>query len=139
MMHIDEDKLLRFALGIHDNVSEEEKIKSHLADCDECRTAFVKLKEELDFMGSIRGDMAPPQIPMLHARKSFFPALLRTAAMLAIGIFAGLGIARIEKAEPIYVVPAYTAPTLSMYGQTGQVVQEATDVKINNIIIPAGR
>ncbi|MEW5924533.1 MAG: hypothetical protein AB1746_11155 [Candidatus Zixiibacteriota bacterium] len=139
MMHIDEDKLLQFALGIHDDALETEKIKLHLADCIECRTALVKIKDELDFMGSIRGDMPAHPIPLLHPRRRLFSALLRTAAMLAIGIFVGLGIARMEQAEPIYVIPAYIVPSPSTYSQSGHVVQEATYVRLNHVIIPAGK
>ena len=128
MTHNTEDELLGFALETIASEEERVKIAAHLELCSECSAKLEKLRNDIAVLGSVRpagGQMAPhDKAPLLPRGRSPWQvlarhnplqselanyAILRNVALVALGIFVGLGISKEINREPEFVSSAYVS------------------------------
>lgn len=128
MNHYNEDKLLEYLLETSDDLAQRTEIAEHLAACPECRKKLDDLRGEVEIIGSVRPLRSTLQIPRRQVRPSLFYRALRTAAILAIGVAAGLVGARWANPQPSVVSPAYIALSPPPDSISGYAVPDATAI-----------
>ena len=80
MKHIDEDKLLAYALETLTSDIERTEIQSHLDSCHECRQNFELIQGDINILGGVKAPTKMLQKPI--TRRTHFPlrAISRAAA-----------------------------------------------------------
>jgi anti-sigma factor RsiW len=140
MKHIDDDKLVQYALEAYQDQDEGKKVETHLADCPQCRASLAAIRKELDLIGSLRPGTEEYPIPVIRQRKPLLFSLARSAALIIFGTCIGLGLAHLNRPQQICVLPAYDRAQTATFHQAGYVIAEATAVKLNMLIAePDGR
>lgn len=107
MSHINEDRLLEYALELSSSDSERADIAAHLAECQDCAERLEKIRSDVGIIGGIRPSKTYIGMPRQHSRQTFVYAILRAAALIIIGIFAGLGMSSRFTNEHVCVSPSY--------------------------------
>jgi len=103
MKHYDEDILLK--LGLELLTKEEEKnIREHLSVCEQCRDTFSLIKGDINLIESLEPDVEPEIIPLPVKRKNIARQLLKVAAILVVGFFAGFLTSDLSNPEKVIVV-----------------------------------
>jgi hypothetical protein len=92
MNHIDEDRLLNYALEAYPNDEERAVISGHLMECSECRGSLVKLRNDIKVIGSIRPRERYIRLPGPIKRSPLKYSILKAAALIIIGILIGIGL-----------------------------------------------
>ncbi len=107
MKHIDEDRLLEYALNTIDDADERGEIESHLEECGECRSRLEIIGEDLDFIGSLKPDLNNA-IPKTTTRKrKYLYGMIRAAALIVFGFVIGLAVSGGSERADVYVTPCY--------------------------------
>lgn len=130
MTHIDESRLLQFALGTQPGAPDEDALKSHLKTCTMCRAALANIGQELALLGSMRFAAKSPPPRLIHRQRSRWVALSRAAALVLIGVFGGMGIAALSQSERVCVLPAYDRGAAPPVSEAGYAMSEATTVTL---------
>jgi len=102
MNHFDEDKLLKYALGLLvDN--ESFAIVEHLKKCKICSNKYDSIKEKMSLIGSYNPQLNDNYIPMPNVKKNF-SVWLKSAAILLIGFLIGYSTSNITKQDQVIIV-----------------------------------
>jgi anti-sigma factor RsiW len=107
--HPDDDQLLQLGLGVLPAEVEQE-VQGHLAQCAECAEKQSRLRRETDLIGSLEPEIGPihyPLRPLLQRRSPAWVAVMRVAALVAVGFVAGYAVSYLGRPEPVTVVPYY--------------------------------
>ena len=107
-MHIDEDKLLKYALKIVEDDEERIEIERHLEACQSCRSTLKKALSDIDIISNIQLDRPVAATSTAQRKRSVLYPLFRAAALIIIGMAMGFGASSawlIDK--PTRVVPQY--------------------------------
>ena len=107
MNHIDDDKLLEYALELCSSDSERADIATHLAECQDCAAKYEKVRSDVGIIGSIRPSETYIGMPRHRSRQTFVYATLRAAALITVGLIAGIGISSRSTVKHICVSPSY--------------------------------
>jgi anti-sigma factor RsiW len=107
MTHIDEDRLLAYALEVLESDSEREEISTHLAGCPECRARLGNVQKDIEIIGSLRPYRRVLAVPNPKARRLTVYSLLKAAALVVFGVCIGFGASSLVRQEPTAVVPSY--------------------------------
>lgn len=107
MNHIDENKLLEYALELSPTESGRADIAEHLAECQDCAAKLERIRQDIGIIGSIQPREPDVRMPRHRSRRTFVYATLRAAALITIGIITGLGMSSWIHVEHICVSPAY--------------------------------
>ncbi len=137
MHHPDEDKILRFALEACSDKAERSEIEQHIAQCESCRAAVERVHQDMTVLGSIRPEgieLARPR-SQPQATRTFF-AVLRAAALVAFGIFTGLGLSEALRDEPISVSAAYATLSVPLDSTFNFADADATGIRIRTAGTP---
>jgi anti-sigma factor RsiW len=126
MNHINEDKLLEYALETSADSAERSEIAAHLAICPECHKRLEDFQNEIKIIGGIRPFRPALSIPTRQVRSNFIYRVLRTAALIILGIAAGLGGSRLANRHPAMVSPAYLTLSPPPDSVNSYVVADAT-------------
>ena len=103
MKHYDEDILLKLGLELLTK-EEEENIRVHLSECAQCREAYSIIKGDINLIGSYEPDVEPEIIPLPVKKKNIVRQLLKVAAILVVGFFAGFLTSDLSNPEKVIVV-----------------------------------
>jgi len=128
MKHIEEDRLLEYALETRPDDEDRKTIEAHLAECQQCRDALEKIRDELTIIGSIRPDVTPFPVQSSNKRKSIVPALLKAAALVIFGAVTGFGLAAQISTEQVSILPRYEIQSSSNSSLQERASREATRV-----------
>jgi len=138
MTHKNEDELLVYALDVV--ATEEERVATaeHLEACPECRARLESIRADLGTIAGVRPSSSAakvlewhPSADWLSARGAHrFPgyALLRAAALIAVGVFVGFGTANRIHREPVFISPAYVEVSEPPSPAGASAVSDATDI-----------
>jgi hypothetical protein len=87
MNHLSEDFTLKFALETLSK-NEMDSVQEHLSGCDKCHSQLLRIKKELDVIGSYNPEVE--DVYFLPSNKNNkFSLLLKVAALLLIGFLFG--------------------------------------------------
>ncbi|GEM_PF-2921085 len=112
MNHIDEDRLLEFALEIIDGDTEgRAAIAAHLEQCPECAVRLKNLTGDLDLIAGVRPYQPLLSVPNPKGRRALVYSIIRAVAFVAIGVFVGFSAARWFDRGPAEVSFAYITLT----------------------------
>jgi hypothetical protein len=128
MTHIDDDRLLEYALKTRDDPDFRGRIEAHLSCCRKCRGALAKILEELDFIGSIELSGEGRPVRIIRRPASFRSGLLKAAALIIFGLIGGFSIGSLGHADKIAVVPADARYFPSAPAREGVTATDATTV-----------
>jgi hypothetical protein len=128
MTHPDADTLLKFVLQTLEE-SDEPIIREHLAACDQCRELQQNVQLEIQRLGRINLPIEMPAPPRLHGRLRVPTAVLRLAAVLAVGFLMGYATAQFS--EPVSSVPVQQRliPVRVAVPSSGYIPCQAVDLK----------
>ena len=127
-MHIDEDRLLQYALGALPDQAVTIGVEQHLACCAECRSRLNEIKGDVDVIGSIRPNITPLGIPRQYSRPALWARMLRVAAVFAFGITIGFGTSNWLREESTCISPAYVEMSPAASSVYGFAATDATEV-----------
>lgn len=88
MDHLNDDILLKSALGLLDE-AEEKRIEDHVKTCDQCRNQRNSMNHQIEIIGSFEPKLDVQAYPLPRARSIPFLPLLKAAAILIIGFMLG--------------------------------------------------
>ncbi len=103
MKHYDEDILLKLGLELLTN-EEEKNIREHLSECEQCREIYNTIKGDINLIESFEPDAEPEVIPLPVKKKNIARQLLKVAAILVVGFFAGFFTSDLSNPEKVIVV-----------------------------------
>jgi len=140
MTHKNEDELLAFALEVVPTEKERAGIAKHLETCSECRAHLESIRKDIGVIAGVRPSTAV--LPALEGRPSVSAArtgegrahrlpgyaLLRAAALVAVGIVVGFGAGSRVSREPVFVSSAYVETSPTTAPSEGTAVSDATGV-----------
>jgi hypothetical protein len=128
MTHPDTDTLLKFVLQTLEE-SDEPVVREHLAACDQCRELQQNMQREVQRLGSINLPIGMPAPPRLPGRLRVPMAVLRLAAVLAVGFLIGYGTAQLS--QPVNSVPVQQRliPAQVAVPSSGYIPCRAVDLK----------
>jgi len=123
MKHIDDDWLLEYALETVSGTGERQEIERHIDDCSECRSRLETIRDDLNFIGSLRPRLTEPKAEILPRRKKYLYGIIRAVALIIFGFFIGLGVSGWGDEDEVYVTPCYVqlsppADSLEGYAQS---------------------
>jgi hypothetical protein len=125
-IHQNEDRLLELALGLLDEESQRQ-VRLHLQHCATCRELYDDVEGTLLHLKNVPLVTEPriPELPGLPHRRY---ALIRTAAVLAIGF--GLGVVAAESLEtpPIVTIQQQISPRSPELPRSGFVPCDRVDI-----------
>jgi len=131
MNHINEDKLLEYALEVLPDRAESDVIERHLESCPDCAAILEKIRGDLELLGSIRPNHPVLKIPFRRARIRFVYSLIKAAALLILGMAAGYGISNWINEEPAVVSQAYLRLSPPPDSTLGFAAADATEISSN--------
>jgi anti-sigma factor RsiW len=151
MTHNSEDELLGYALEAIASDEERASIAAHLAVCSECRMRLKNLRKDIEIIGGVGPRQRVLRIPSPRPRALGIPGLrphirwtptprpreavthtiLRTAALIVLGILVGFGASRGVHREPEFVSSAYVTLSPPTDSLTGYTVSDATDIPVH--------
>ncbi len=103
MKHYNEEILLKLELELLTK-EEEENIRDHLSECEHCRETYSTIKGDINLIGSYEPDVEPEIIPLPVKKKNIARQLLKVAAILLVGFFAGFLTSDLSNPEKVIVV-----------------------------------
>jgi hypothetical protein len=130
MNHINDDKLLAYALEVSDSDAEHANIAAHLSDCAECRAQLEEIRKDIEVIGSVRPSRQLLEIPDRTQRHVTMPSILRIAALLIFGFVVGYGSSNLFFQEPVSVIPSYHTLSPPSDPLRGYAVSDATDISV---------
>ena len=77
MDHINEDKLLEYALETLDNEAERAEIEGHLKSCPDCREKLSGLNGDIEAIGGIKGEFGMTEMYYPRKKRSIGYAFLK--------------------------------------------------------------
>ncbi|MCX5800135.1 MAG: hypothetical protein NTX17_01925 [Candidatus Eisenbacteria bacterium] len=128
MTHNSEDQLLGYALEVIAGDEERAGIAAHLAVCSECSTRLEALRKDIEIIGGARPRQRDLRIPSPRPREAVTYSILRTAALIVLGILVGFGASKRVHREPEFLSSSYitlSPPTDSIRTYT---VSDATEI-----------
>ena len=128
MNHINEDKLLEYALELITDKAERNTIGTHLQQCSTCHSAFTNIQNDIRVISSVRPRSAAMANPNKRENRNILWPLLRAAALIAFGISVGYGASTWTHKEPSCISPAYMTFDTPENATTGLAVSDATEV-----------
>ena len=128
MTHRNEDELLAYALEAVESEEERAGIARHLEACSDCRARLESMRAEIDAIAGVRPSCRSAQLPSPIPRPSLAAAILRAAALIAVGIVAGFGVGSKVPREPVVISPAYVETSPPAAGAEGSAVSDATAI-----------
>ena len=106
-MHINEDKLLQFALEVSPTDAERAGIAEHLAICSECSARLEELRKDINVIGGIQPRRQELRMPIPRPWHNVLYPIVRAAALFIFGIVVGFGVSNWILREPAYISPSY--------------------------------
>jgi hypothetical protein len=131
MTHNSEDELLGYALEVIASDEERATIAAHLAVCSECRMRLDNLRKDIETIGGVRPRQPVLRIPNPRPREVVTYTILRTAALIVVGILVGFGASKGVHHEPEFMSSGYVTllpPTDSLRACT---VSDATEIPLH--------
>jgi len=128
MTHKSEDELLKYSLELVANDEERAAIAVHLATCSECQMSLDRLLRDLEIIGSARSHQQALLMPHPRRRSIAAQGLLRTAALVVLGVLVGFGASMRVHREPALISSSYIAPAPPVDSVTAPAASDATDV-----------
>jgi hypothetical protein len=129
-MHIDDDKLLRYALEVidDDENNEREEIEGHLEVCQLCRARLSELRNDIEIISGIR-----PRRPGAATRghswwHNAVQRSLRAAAFIILGLAIGFGASSWLKDEPTRVTMQYVTLSSPVDSVCPYAATDATEI-----------
>jgi len=107
--HIDEDRLLEYALDIIEEQIEISEIEDHLRECRDCRERFEKIKNDMEVIGGLEIRRGSTRSTGSGGSRKLILAVLKAAALLIIGIGIGWSFSGGESRETVYITPCYVS------------------------------
>jgi anti-sigma factor RsiW len=132
MTHSSEDELLGYALEVIASDKERAGIAAHLAMCSECRARLENLQKDIDIIGGVRPRQRVLRMANPRPREATTYAILKSAALIILGIFVGLGASNWAHREPEFVSSAYVTLSSLTDSLTAYTVSDATDVSVHS-------
>ena len=128
MTHPDTDTLLKFVLQTLGE-SDEQIVRDHLSTCEQCRALQQNLQGDINRLGSVNLHIEMPAPPRLLRRLRVPTAVLRLAAVLAVGFLIGYATAQLS--EPVRTVPVQQRliPVEVAVPASGYIPCQAVDLK----------
>jgi len=126
MNHLNEDKLMEYALETSISHAEDAEIAEHLTLCPECRKRFEDLRKDNEILGSIQPLRPALSIPCQRVRFNPVYRAIRIAALIIFGIVLGSAGSRWANRQPATVSPAYVLLSPPPDSVAGCVVADAT-------------
>ena len=127
-MHINDDKLLQYALEISPTDKERAVIAEHLAICSECRSRLEELRRDIEIIGGIQPRRQELRMPGPRPRHNFAHPIIRAAALFILGIAVGFVASNWIQREPAYISPAYLTLSPPPDSVSTYVVSDATEI-----------
>jgi anti-sigma factor RsiW len=106
MNHIDDDRLLEYALDLTDDENKS-VITSHLSQCLDCTKRLAAMKADVGLLAGVSPRRPPVQMPGRGSHNRFAFRLMQAAAFIVLGFFGGLGAAGLMDRAPRIVSPLY--------------------------------
>ncbi len=131
MIHINEDKLLEYALETSSDRVERAEIADHLSVCAECHMKLEEIRKDIEIIGGVRPPQPALRIPGQRARPNSIYSALRIAALIVFGIAVGLGASKWVYRQPAIVLPAYILFSPPPDSVNSFVVGDATEISAN--------
>jgi len=124
MIHINDDKLLKYALETLADAQEKSKLEDHLVSCQECQARFEEIHRDLGIIAGLR----PARTSESSWMHRWIRSLIRIAALLVVGIVLGIGASplltnKTQGVSPCYVILSSPADSISQYA-----VPDATEI-----------
>jgi hypothetical protein len=128
MTHPNTDTLLKFVLQTLEE-PDEPIVREHLAACDQCRELQQNMQREVQRLGRINLPIEIPVAPRLPRRLRVPMAVLRLAAVLAVGFLMGYATAQLS--QPVSSVPVQQRliPARVAEPSSGYIPCQAVDLK----------
>ena len=130
MIHIDENRLLEYALEICPG-TEKTEIAGHLAGCSRCSAVLGKIQDDMRAIGGVRPHVRSRGVSNRHSRYTVMFSILRAAALIIFGIFIGYGASGWLHRAPAPVSPSYIRPSPPEDLLKGIAVSDATEVPLS--------
>lgn len=127
-MHINDDKLIEYALEIIYDDTERAGMKEHLEACRPCRDRLKKLQDDIDVIGSIHPQRIIASTRGRSRMRRALYSMLRAAALIIIGVAIGFGASAWLEDEPAHVSYQYIALSPPADSIGTYVVSDATDI-----------
>lgn len=127
MTHPDEEKLLGFVLETLDQTGGS-TVREHLLSCSRCNETERRLRDDLARIKDIDIRVEIPSPPRLVRNERFLPALLKMAAVLAVGFLIGYMTAILSAPDRPIVVQQRLIPAPGVTSSRGYVTCPAVDV-----------
>jgi anti-sigma factor RsiW len=128
MIHINEDKLLQYALEVSPTDAERAVIAEHLATCSECSARLEELRKDIEIIGGIQPRKQELRMPVPRPRHNHVYPIIRAAALFIFGIAVGFGASNWIHRQPAYISPAYLTLSPPPDSVSTQVVSDATEI-----------
>jgi hypothetical protein len=126
MNHIDEDRLLKYALEIIDNSDQLTEIESHLKECAACSRRLKAIQEEIAVMSGVQIRAGTLPIPEVKQKHRFAYTLFKAAAILIFGFVLGYGTSSWTQREETKVLPSCLQPSPPADSLIGYAATDAT-------------
>jgi hypothetical protein len=107
MNHPTEDDLLRHALEAYESDSERTKTTTHLQECTDCRARLAGIRSDIGVIAGVRPRRRILQLPTPRQAHLSVYALVRSAALVILGVALGYGLSSQNRREPVQVSSAY--------------------------------
>ncbi len=127
-MHINEDKLLQYALEVSPTDAERTAIAEHLAACSECSARLEELRKDIEVIGGIQPRRQELRMPGPRPRHNFVYPVIRAAALFIFGIVVGFGASHWIQRQPAYISPSYLTLSPPPDSIGTYVVSDATEI-----------
>jgi hypothetical protein len=148
MTHNTEDELLGFALEVLTSNVERNKVAAHLAECFECSLRLENVRRDIEIVGGVKPVTRALLVPSARPRALGIPglrphirwaptlrpgegvtyAILKTAALIAIGVLLGLGASKRIPREPEFVSSSYVTLSPPTDSLTSYSISDATGI-----------
>jgi hypothetical protein len=128
MTHIDENKLLAYALEISESDTEKADIAAHVSTCAECRARLENIQKDIDIISGVQPMRRVLHLPSRPAQSNIMNTIIRSAALIIFGIFVGFGASKLIHHEPALVSPAYLTMSPPADSLTGYAITDATEI-----------
>lgn len=127
MIHIDDDRILEYALEICSD-SERSEIAAHLAECSRCGAELGRIQNDLQAIGGVRPRVRLTGMSGRRSRQTIVYSILRAAALIVFGILVGYGASSWLHSVPAPVLPSYMKLSPPEDLPTRVAVSDATEI-----------
>lgn len=138
MNHIDDDRLLEYALKTRNDPDFTGEIERHISECESCRAALVRIQNELVFLASVefKDEIPPCEIPR---SSSIWTGVLKAATLIVLGLVGGYVMASLDRSDGPVVLPPSSSFSALATAAGGMAVSEATSVNLRDLKTFSGR